>query len=207
MTPSAARGVLDAVLWKPAMRWRVERISVLAPIQFTSFRRNEVESKAAMPARSIVEDGGDYAAMFVDERRQQRNTVALRCVDYIIEARIELTERSADGDNLAKFVDMFRRRVERGQHFHQPYLGCREMVAAVEAVDESAPEPIEETRDLGLMLWDIEFSQEPSGKPRNRPVFFAARLDRGVMEVPRDAATAESTISAAVRAGIEGGGG
>src|SRR5690554_3314175 len=121
ITPSAARGVLEAILWKPAIRWRIERIKVLAPIVFTSFRRNEVDRVAAAPTRATVESGGEYAPLLVEDRRQQRNTVALRDVDYIIEARIELTDRAGEGDNLAKFVEMFRRRVEKGQHFHQPY--------------------------------------------------------------------------------------
>ena len=197
MTPSAARGVLEAVLWKPGMRWRIERIKVLAPIVFTSFRRNEVGTVAAVPSRATVESGGQYATLLVEDRRQQRNTVALRDVDYVIEARIELTDRAGEDDNLAKFTDMFRRRVEKGQHFHQPYLGCREFVADVEPVDDETPEPIDDTRDLGLMLWDIEFATDAKGKPRNRPIFFAARLERGVLKVPPDARAAEATLRAA----------
>lgn len=194
ITPSAARGLLEAVLWKPAIRWRIERIKVLAPIAFTSFRRNEVGAVASAPARSVIDAGGAYAPMFVEDRRQQRNTVALRDVDYIIEARIELTGRAGEGDNLAKFVEMFRRRLERGQHFHHPYLGCREFPADVEPVDDSTPTPIDESQDLGFMLWDIEFASDLRGRPQNRPIFFAARMDRGVIEVPPDAASAEATL-------------
>ena len=200
MTPSAARGVLEAILWKPAIRWRIERIKVLAPIEFTSFRRNEVGNVAVAPARSIVTGGGGYGALFVEDARQQRNTVALRNVDYVIEARIELTARAGDGDTLAKFVAMFQRRLEKGQHFHQPYLGCREMCADVTPVDAETPRPIAESRDLGLMLWDIDY-RATAGKakasltwrdgPRTikgnaRPIFFAAELVHGVIEVPRD---------------------
>jgi len=198
MTPSAARGVLEAVLWKPAIRWRVERIRVLAPIVFTSFRRNEVGAVAAAPSRAVVTSGGEHDDFFVEDRRQQRNTVALRDVDYVIEARFEMTPRAGPADNRAKFVDMFRRRVEGGQHFHQPYLGCREFVGDVMPVDETTPAPIPETRDLGLMLWDIDFGTDTKGKPRNRPIFFAAKLVDGVMEVPADP---EATL----RAGTGGG--
>lgn len=192
MTPSAARGVLEAVLWKPAIRWRVERIKVLAPIVFTSFRRNEVGSIAAMPSKAVIESGGELDPFYVEDRRQQRNAVALRGVDYVIEARFDLTDKAGPDDNRAKFVDMFRRRVERGQHFHQPYLGCREFVGDVLPVDESTPPPIDESRDLGLMLWDIDFGRDSRGRPRNRPIFFAARLEKGVLEVPADP---ESTLN------------
>ena len=183
MTPSAARGVLDAILWKPAIRWRVLRISVLSPIAFTSFRRNEVATVATSPSRTTVERGGEYGTLVVEDRRQQRNTVALRDVDYLIEARFEMTDRAGPRDNEGKFAACFRRRVEKGQHFHQPYLGCREFAAEVSPVDaDGTPTPIDDSRDLGLMLWDIEFG--PNGK--NRPIFFAARLENGVMEVPAD---------------------
>lgn len=178
MTPSAARGVLEAVLWKPAIRWRVERIHVLAPIHFTTFRRNEVNSRAPAPALATVRDGGAAPLFFADDDRAQRNSVALRDVDYVIEAHFFLTDRASAEDNIPKFVDMFRRRVERGQHFHQPYLGCREFVADVMTAD-GAPTPIPESRSLGRMLWDIEYS--PEG---NRPVFFEASLQDGVMHVP-----------------------
>lgn len=180
MTPSAARGILEAVLWKPGLAWRIERIRVLNEIKFTSFRRNEVNSKALAPAIRVLREGGPAPVLFADEdrTRTQRNTVALSDVDYVIEAHIELTERAGQDDNLTKFVDMFERRLAKGQHFHQPYLGCREFVAEImPALD--APNPIEESRDLGLMLWDIDF-----GADGNRALLFRARLDKGVLTVP-----------------------
>jgi CRISPR-associated protein Cas5d len=192
MTPSAARGVLEAVLWKPAICWRVQRIKVLAPIAFTSFRRNEVGSIATGPTRAVVTAGGLHDDFFVEDRRQQRNTVALRDVDYVIEAGFDMTEQAGPEDNRDKFVTMFRRRVERGQHFHQPYLGCREFVADVMPVDDDAPSPVDDSRDLGLMLWDIDFGFDSKGKPRNRPIFFAAHLINGILEVPVDP---ESTLN------------
>jgi len=191
MTPSAARGLLEAVLWKPAILWHIDRIRVLRPIRFVSFRRNEVNTRASPPSRAVVEGGGTVRPYFAEDDRAQRNTVALRDVDYLIEAHFTLTDRAGPDDNVAKFVDMFRRRVAKGQHFHQPYFGCREFVAHVIPAD-GAPDPIEESRDLGIMLWDIDYGPEA-----NRPVFFAASLEQGVVEVPPDAATAEATLTAA----------
>ncbi len=180
MTPSAARGVLEAVLWKPGMRWQVERIKMMKPVRLTSFRRNEVNTKAAKPAEALVKNGGIAPVCIATEVRAQRNTVALRDVEYVVEACIWMTDRAGPDDNLTKFVDMFQRRVKRGQHFHQPYLGCREFAADVEPV-AGDPKPVNITSDLGIMLWDIDYSGR-----RNQPIFFAARLDQGVLEVPAD---------------------
>ena len=188
-TPSAARGLLEAVLWKPAMRWHVRRIRVLSEIALTAFRRNEVSTKAPRVSRAIVEDGGPAPLYFADEDRAQRNTVALRDVDYLIEAEIALTRRAGPDDNLKKFVDMFERRVRKGQHFHQPYFGCREFAAEVmPPVD--APPPIDVSRDLGIMLWDLDYGQKP-----HRPRFFAARLEHGVLEVPADPESSLLTVA------------
>ena len=178
MTPSAARGVLEAVLWKPAIRWHIDRIRVLSEINFVAFRRNEVNRKASLPTATVVKAGGDYEDYFADEDRAQRNTVALRDVDYVIEAHFSMTDRAGPADNVAKFVDMFRRRVSRGQHWHQPYLGCREFAADVSSAD-GAPPPIPLTRSFGTMLLDINY-----GAVQNRPIFFEAELTAGVMEVP-----------------------
>lgn len=188
MTPSAARGILEAVLWKPAIRWRVERIRVLAPITWMAFRRNEVSNRAPPPAAALIERGGAAPCLLIEDNRAQRNTVALRDVDYIVEARFEMTDRAGPDDNPVKFVEMFRRRLERGQHYHQPYLGCREFIADVGPVDETAPQPIDESRDLGLMLLDIDFSVE-----RRRAIFFDARLERGVLQVPSTVDAAQGT--------------
>ncbi len=179
MTPSAARGLLEAVCWKPAIAWHVERIQVLKDIRFTAFRRNEVNTRASAPANAVVRDGGQFRPYFADEDRAQRNTVALLDVDYVVEAHFTMTPRAGDQDNVNKFIDMFCRRVDKGQHFHQPYLGCREFPAEILPADE-APRPIGDSRDLGRMLWDIDFSN-PEEK---RPLFFDAALDRGVLQVP-----------------------
>lgn len=169
MTPSAARGLLEAVFWKPSVRWQVHSITVLAPIRWISFRRNEVNTKASGPH--------DY---FADEDRAQRNTVALRDVDYGIEASMRLTERAASDEPIRKFEEMFARRLERGQAFHQPYLGCRELAADV-TVWDAGGEAIEAgiDRPLGLMFYDFDYRVAPTA-----PMFFHARLRSGVLRVP-----------------------
>lgn len=181
MTPSAARGILEAVLWKPAIRWHVDRIKVLKPICWIAFRRNEVANRASAPSNEVINNGGFAPVLIVEDERAQRNTVALRDVDYIVEAHFELTKRAGPEENVRKFAEMFERRLERGQHFHQPYLGCREFIADVGPANGDVPPPIDHSQDLGLMLWDIDFS----GK-RNRPKFFQARLKNGVLEIPAD---------------------
>lgn len=193
MTPSAARGILEAVCWKPAIAWHVERIRVLNEIRFTAFRRNEVNTKAASPAVAVIREGGLIGHYFADEDRAQRNTVALYDVDYVIEAYFTMTDRAGPEDNTNKFIDMFSRRVEKGQHFHQPYLGCREFPATILSAD-GAPPAINDTRELGLMLWDLDYSEA-----KNRPIFFRAKLNKGVLNTPID-------LNATARDRHEGGG-
>lgn len=193
ITPSAARGLLEAVLWKPAICWRIERIHVLREIRFTAFRRNEINTKAVAPATSVVRDGGTIYPFFADDDRAQRNTLALRDVDYVIEASFTMTERAGPVDNVTKFVEMFERRVEKGQTFHQPYFGCREFDAEVlPATGDWTADRISDSRDLGLMLWDIEYAPR-----RNRPLFFNARLDQGVLEVPASPETLQAAAEGA----------
>ncbi|MFY2559078.1 type I-C CRISPR-associated protein Cas5c [Corallococcus terminator] len=174
MTPSAARGVLEAILWKPAIRWHLHEIAVLKPVKWTSFRRNEVNSRA-------VVGKFDYAA---DEDRAQRNTVALRDVDYVLSASFTLVPGKAGAeDNVRKFEEMFARRLEKGQFFHAPYLGCREFDARVEPAGEdlSPSEAGLGRRPLGLMFYDFAFGDEGAA---TRPLFFDAYLDHGVLQVP-----------------------
>lgn len=190
MTPSAARGLLEAVLWKPAIQWQINRIHVLNEIKFTAFRRNEVNSKAPAPSTRTITHGGPAPVFFGDEDRAQRNTVALADVDYVIEANFALTGQAGSGDNVNKFVEMFERRVAKGQHFHQPYFGCREFVAEVLPADNPPP-AIAEDRHLGIVLWDIAF-----GTDTNAAIFFDASLRHGVLEVPPDAESALATLHA-----------
>ncbi|HUP58787.1 MAG TPA: type I-C CRISPR-associated protein Cas5c [Thermoanaerobaculia bacterium] len=178
MTPSAARGVLEAICWKPAIVWRIERIKVLAPIVFTSIRRNEVNARISSDSAISWMRGTERPEVyFADEDRAQRHTLALRDVDYVVEAYFELTSRAGTADNVNKFEEIFRRRVEKGQCFHRPYLGCREFTADF-ANSDGHPVPIPETRLLGRMLFDLDY-----GEP-NRPLFFDAGLVDGVLAVP-----------------------
>ena len=176
MTPSAARGVLEAILWKPAIRWVVERIHVLAPIRFSAVRRNEVNSKLAVR--------GDVGHYFADEDRAQRNTILLTDVDYVIEAHFTMTDRAGPDDNMQKFEEMFSRRLSKGQAFHAPYLGCREFAARFQPAPETwvIPEELRGRRELGLMLLDLDFADDGSG--RGRPHFFPAILENGSVTVP-----------------------
>lgn len=179
LTPSAARGILEAILWKPAIRWQVRTISLLAPIRFIQFKRNEVTNRVSVVNALRALQNFAPVDYFADDDRAQRNTIALRDVDYAVEAEFHMTSRRGPEDNPKKFDDMFRRRLEKGQFHMQPYLGCREFPAIVQAY-EGDPKPLADlTRDLGYMLHDLRFS--PKG---NEPVFFRARLERGVINVP-----------------------
>lgn len=178
MTPSAARGVLEAIYWKPAIRWVVERIHVLKPIRFTNIRRNELGSK--IPAGAVkraMDSGKGRLGVIIEDDRQQRASMVLRDVAYVIEARFELTD---PGDtNTGKHKDIFRRRAAAGQCFHTPYLGCREFPASFHLLEEQLPaSALEGEQDLGWMLYDLDF--------RNgmQPWFFRAKMVNGVIDVP-----------------------
>ncbi len=187
MTPSAARGILEAVHWKPAIRWVVDRIHVLKEIRFQSFRRNEVGAKiSARNAKSAMEVGSLVGlALAVEDNRQQRASTLLRNVDYVIEAHFEMTERAGDDDTPAKHASMFTRRAASGQCFHQPCLGTREFPARFTMIPEGADLPTSELppaqrdRDLGWMLHDIDFANDHTSR------FFRARLAAGVLDVNR----------------------
>ena len=178
VTPSAARAIFECILWKPAIRWEVRRISLLRPIRFTSFRRNEIKTKIP-PGRAAP----GKAMHLTDDDRAQRNTVALKDVDYLIEADLFLTDKGRrDGEKIAKFVDMFTRRLAKGQQFTQPYLGCREFAADVMPPDGTET-AIADSLDHGLMFYDMDFAP-PGGEARNVPLFFEARLSNGIVDVP-----------------------
>jgi|SRR5665213_357646 len=179
MTPSAARGVLEAILWKPAIQWQIRRILVLAPPRFVQIKRNEVTSRVSVSMAQRSARSGTALDFFADENRAQRNTLALRDVDYAVEAEFQMTARRGSEDNPRKFDDMFSRRLEKGQFFMQPYLGCREFPAIVESYTGDPPPLESETRDLGYMLHDMRYGAE-----KNEPVFFRARVERGVIDVP-----------------------
>ncbi len=186
MTPSAARGILEAIHWKPAIRWVVDRIHVLSPIRFETLRRNEVGHKVpAGNARTAMKAGSTQGLhAFVDDDRQQRAATVLRDVDYVIEAHFAFTERAGDDENAGKHRDTFRRRAEKGQCFHMPYLGTREFPARFRwmADDEAVPDPHREVpaeKDLGWMLHDFTF-----GRDAITPHFFRAVMHDGTVDVP-----------------------
>jgi len=183
ITPSAARGILEAIHWKPAIRWLIDRIHVLRPIRFETIRTNEVGSKIpAGKVKTAMKKGSTQGlAIAVDDDRQQRATLALRDVAYVIEAHFEMTEKAGD-DTPGKHLDMFRRRALKGQCFHRPALGLRQFVADFALVDEIPPSTLPEDQkncDLGWMLYDIDYAND------RRPMFFRAVLENGVLDVER----------------------
>ena len=184
ITPSAARGLLESIYWHPGMRYVIDRINVLNPIAFTSVRRNEVKSKAsASLVRAAAEGKKAQPHIYTGDDIQQRASVVLTDVCYVIEAHFEMTPEANAGDNPGKFCDIFRRRLSKGQCYSQPYLGCREFAAEVEPCEGDWPphgaySDVEE-RDLGLMLYDIDFSDPDDYKP----MFFKAIMRNGVIDV------------------------
>ena len=188
MTPSAARGILEAIHWKPAIRWHVNRIHVLKPVKFQSIRRNEVGAKAsAANAASAMKRGTtEGLGIVVDENRQQRAAMVLRDVAYVIEAHFTMTAKAGPGDNPAKHLSMFNRRAARGQCFHRPCLGTREFAAEFALLNDGEPmpecelDPGKRDADFGWMLHDIDFSGG-----RNESRFFRAVMKDGVIEIPR----------------------
>lgn len=182
MTPSAARGILEAIHWKPAIRWVVDAIHVLKPVRFHTLRRNEVGSKIPVAKVKTALNRGSLEGLElrVEDDRQQRATTLLVDVDYVIEAHFDLTPRAGAEDNPGKHLDIFNRRARRGQCFHQPCLGTREFPARFDLLADDAPPPpaIDDSRDLGFMLWDIDHGGDRAA------MFFRARMERGVVRVP-----------------------
>lgn len=185
ITPSAARGILEAIHWKPQMLWRIERLYVLKPIRFESIRRNEVGSKipAGKAASAMRAGTTEGLALNVDEDRQQRASTLLRDVAYVIEARVELSARGrADpGESVQKHLEMARRRAAKGQYFHHPYLGTREFPCDFELLEGPPPEPHESLkgeRDLGWMALDVDYL------PGMEATFFRVNMKDGVIDVP-----------------------
>ncbi len=184
ITPSAVRAVFEAIFWKPAIRWQPTKVEVLSPIRFTNIRRNEVGAVASSSQSAIK-------PIFIEESRQQRNSMMLRDVRYRLYARLvfiperDRPEEARSGgradENPGKYQGMFERRASKGQCFNQPYLGTRECVANFRLVEGNEPTtpPIDETRDLGIMLYDMDFTQrEPQA------MFFRAMMDHGVINIP-----------------------
>lgn len=183
MTPSAARGLLESIYWHPGLRWIIDRIHVCAPIRLTNLRRNEVKSTvSARTARTVMERGKGELYLITSQDIQQRASMLLRDVHYVIDAHFDITAQAAVSDNDGKFQDIVKRRIKRGQFYSQPYFGCREFPAQFKACETPplCPEELKGERDLGYMLWDLDYSD-----PENIvPLFFRAVLRDGVLEVP-----------------------
>ena len=183
MTPSAARGILEAVYWHPGMRWIIDKIHVVKPVQFTSVRRNEVKSKVL--ASSVLQNyNGADKPLYISTKTDivQRASLLLKDVEYVIEAHFEMTDRANETDNPGKFKDIIMRRLRRGECFHMPYFGCREFPAnfclCEEAEIRTAYDDVKE-KDLGFMLYDMDYSD----RNHIQPMFFRAVMKRGVLDL------------------------
>ncbi|MBI2758769.1 MAG: type I-C CRISPR-associated protein Cas5 [Chloroflexi bacterium] len=183
ITPSAARGIIEAVYWKPAIRWVIDKIHVLKEIEFTNIRRNEVSEKASESEARRRMNGTTTEPMYLSavDNRQQRAALVLKNVDYIIEAHFEMTNKAGVEDTVEKHYNIILRRLRKGQHFHAPCLGTREFGAKVELIEDGDSIPQSPLRDmeLGWMLYDLDFADSEDIKPQ----FFKASLKAGVLDL------------------------
>ena len=178
MTPSAARGVLEAIYWKPEIEWVIDRIHILKPIRFTNIRRNELGNNkvSAQKIKKAMKEGQEVLRNIIEDDRQQRAATVLKDVAYIIEAHFEVKSGSDEG---VKHFEMFKRRATKGQCFNQPYLGCREFTASFEWLDEISEPAIIVSKDLGYMLYDIDFQNNMM------PLFFRPEMVNGIIEIKK----------------------
>lgn len=177
-TPSAARGIVEAIYFHPGLKWSIDKIYVLSPIQFTNIRRNEVKNKiSGSNVREYINGKRDELYLAASKEIVQRAAMVLQDVHFVIQAHFDMTDRAAPGDNPGKFQDIVTRRMEKGQCFHTPYLGCREFPAYFRKWPGGLIPTINETRDLGFMLYDMDYTD-----PQNiTPMFFHAKLENGVL--------------------------
>jgi len=177
MTPSAARGILEAILWKPAIRWSILQIDVLNPIRWVSLRRNEIGSViSSKTVKKAMKKSTGNLGMYIENDRQQRAGLFLKNVAYIIHAEFELTDKAGPSDTITKFENIFIRRASKGQCYHRPYFGCREFPVCFEFINRHKDKlmTIDESRSLGWMLYDMDYSgKEPM------PMFFNAKMEKG----------------------------
>ena len=181
MTPSAARGILEAIYWKPAITWKIDKIHVINQIKFDNIRRNEVLGK--IPAQKVkAAYAGSEAPLFIDsnEERVQRASLVLRDVCYYIEAHFEMTDKAGSDDDPKKHYNIALRRMRRGQYYHHPYFGCWEFPVNFELFEEDIPaSAYNGEKDLGFMLYDIDFDDD------NKAIFFRANMEDGVVDVEK----------------------
>ena len=181
ITPSAARGILEAIYWHPGMKWVIDKIYVQKPVQFTSIRRNEVKSKISSNNVLSVYNGADKP-LYISTKSDivQRASLLLRDVSYVIEAHFEMTEKAVESDNPGKFKDIIMRRLKRGECYHTPYFGCREFPANFcLCEDEKIETAYSGEKDLGFMLYDMDFSDLDN----IQPMFFRALIKDGVINL------------------------
>ena len=178
-TPSAARGIVESIYYHPGLRWRIRRVYVMNPIRFVNIRRNEVKGKIlASDLLSAARSGGE-PCLVSSQQIVQRAAMVLRDVHYVIEAEFEMTNRAAPGDNPGKFQDIVTRRMAKGQAYSTPYFGCREFPVSFRPWSGGPVPTIGESRDLGFMLYDFDYSD-----PQNiQPTYFRARLENGVLDL------------------------
>lgn len=184
ITPSAARGLIEAVYWKPAIRWHIDRIEVLNEIRFDTFRRNELGGKLSYRNAKAAMERGEEVYEAANDDRQQRATMHLKDVAYVIDAHFTLTDKAEEDDTVEKHYNIALRRLRKGQCFNQPYFGCREFPADVVLVEGESKRPPsfyahDGERDLGFMLFDIDFDHDME------PLFFRAKMRNGVIDVSR----------------------
>lgn len=183
ITPSAARNIFQAILWKPSIEWHVDRIEVLNPIRWMNIGRNEVGAVISESAvKGAINKGSGRLQLFVEKERQQRSSLILRDVRYRIHAHFKLTPKAGSGETPEKFLSMFLRRSRKGQCFRQPYLGCKEFSADFQFIEPHQPmaDTIQDSKDLGWMFYDYDYSEDPPS-----PRFFRARMTNGVVEIPQ----------------------
>ena len=183
ITPSAARGLIEAIMWHPGMRWRIRRIQVCKPICFTNIRRNEVKDVvSARSVRTVMEKGKGSLYLAAPNSIQQRAAMVLKDVRYVIDAEFRLTDKAAPGDNPGKFQEMTRHRIEKGQFYHQPCFGVREFPAQFKMCTDrpACPQELLGEKDLGWMLLDMDYSNPEDIRPK----FFRAVMRDGIIEVP-----------------------
>lgn len=180
ITPSAARGILEAIHWKPAIRWVIDRIHVMKPIVFENVRRNEVKSKANKN-KKVIYTSSDIA---------QRASLILKNVEYVIEAHFEMTNKKGMDDTPEKHYNIVLRRIRQGQCFHRPYFGTREFPVNFELLEEEElnryVSPYKDTeQDLGYMLYDLEYKLNKKGELKEAtPYFYRAKMENGIITVP-----------------------